>query len=423
MSFDLFITRDVNFTPVGNSLRLDTAGARLRVIPDDRARLESLLTAPDGQEPVLVSFALAELGAALQTGIVDGMYTSDPNTVEAALGILGLTSPDFGQFDVLSFDRETGQLRPYDPEIDVAPPAPPPDPVPEDPTPENPPPPAIDPNLAEGGGPYSLLLDPALGVLYLSEIDGATVAVTGEAQRQDLLDLLADTNVQLDIRVFSSFSETLANFNAGGSDLLLVPQAALLDAAPPAGLTTIQGLPATGTQDGQPIEAVVVDRSGAPMEGALVTFTLESGAGVDSVATGANGRATLNMGGDEAGRAIAKRAYGPDDPDITATSALEALRLAVGLPPSWGTAHARDFIAADFNGDGQVTALDALGILRIAVGLTDQDVPRWVFVDENADLSAIDRNTVTPEYGVALGSGVSEFSLVGILVGNVQEYV
>lgn len=232
MSFDLFITRDVNFTPVGNSLRLDTAGARLRVIPDDRARLEALLTAPDGQEPVLVSFALAELGAALQTSIVDGMYTSDPNTVEAALGILGLTSPDFEQFDVLSFDRETGQLRPYDPEIDVAPPAPPPDPVPEDPTPENPPPPAIDPNLAEGGGPYSLLFDPALGVLYLSEIDGATVAVTGEAQRQDLLDLLADTNVQLDIRVFSSFSETLANFNAGGSDLLLVPQAALLDGAP-----------------------------------------------------------------------------------------------------------------------------------------------------------------------------------------------
>ena len=112
-------------------------------------------------------------------------------------------------------------------------------------------------------------------------------------------------------------------------------------------------------------------------------------------------------------------------PSIGVSSALEALRLALGLPASWGPARPMDFVAADLNGDGQVNVADALGILRVALGLPSEHAPRWVFVDAEADLSALDRtNTLMPQ-GLRLDpvtDSATGLTLTGILVGHVQEY-
>lgn len=127
---------------------------------------------------------------------------------------------------------------------------------------------------------------------------------------------------------------------------------------------------------------------------------------------------------DASGRLDAVRDYSAGDPDITAQDALEVLRLAVGLEPSWGPAEAHDYIAADVNGDGQVTAQDALEVLRHAVGLETEHAREWVFVEADADLGEISRDNVAYDTGVEFAAleGDLDVSLAGILVGSMQEY-
>jgi hypothetical protein len=110
------------------------------------------------------------------------------------------------------------------------------------------------------------------------------------------------------------------------------------------------------------------------------------------------------------------------DRAITANDALQALRLAVGLTKSDGKAEWHDFIAADINKDGQVTANDALNILKFAVGLTDGPSADWVFVDGDADWSAIGRRNTSYEEGIWLEDVVADMNvnMTGILVGDVN---
>ena len=110
------------------------------------------------------------------------------------------------------------------------------------------------------------------------------------------------------------------------------------------------------------------------------------------------------------------------DRAITANDALQALRLAVGLTKSDGTAAWHDYISADINKDGQVTANDALNILKFAVGLTDGPSADWVFVDGDADWSAIGRRNTSYEEGIWIEDVVADMSvnMTGILVGDVN---
>jgi hypothetical protein len=110
------------------------------------------------------------------------------------------------------------------------------------------------------------------------------------------------------------------------------------------------------------------------------------------------------------------------DRAITANDALQALRLAVGLTKSDGTAVWHDYIAADINKDGQVTANDALNILKFAVGLTDGPSADWVFVDGDADWSTIGRRNTSYEEGNWLEDVVADMSvnMTAILVGDVN---
>jgi hypothetical protein len=107
---------------------------------------------------------------------------------------------------------------------------------------------------------------------------------------------------------------------------------------------------------------------------------------------------------------------------IGAFDALQALRLAVGLTKSDGTADWHDYIAADINRDGRVGADDALDILKVAVDLTDGSPADWVFVDGDADWSGINRRNTDYDEGIMLEEALvgTEINLIGILVGDVD---
>lgn len=134
------------------------------------------------------------------------------------------------------------------------------------------------------------------------------------------------------------------------------------------------------------------------------------------------GRApTARERADEVVRIDADRDYlAARDGTPTAADALEVLRLAVGLEPSFGAATPEVFIAADINRSGQVTADDALALLRLASGLESDVQPQWVFVDASADLGATvtGRDAVHYETGVILAQGQDTVMLKGILLGS-----
>ena len=166
----------------------------------------------------------------------------------------------------------------------------------------------------------------------------------------------------------------------------------------------------------------VVDRAGNDLGGATVLFLPEGGEAT-AVPVDMAGRFALDLAEGARGQIRVERDSGPGDPAPTTASALEALRLAVGLEPSWGPAGALDYLAADLDGDGRVTTADALEILRLAVGLAVEPAPRWMFVEAAADLSGIGRDNTQLAPAIALDAlSAAELSFTGILVGHVQEF-
>lgn len=103
--------------------------------------------------------------------------------------------------------------------------------------------------------------------------------------------------------------------------------------------------------------------------------------------------------------------------------ALEALRIAVGIDPSWGPATPLDHIAADITGDGRVSTADALEILRIAVGLHSDHAPRWIFLDEEGVQSVMDgthSGIFDNRFDISGSPDGADLSLTGILVGSLE---
>ena len=173
-----------------------------------------------------------------------------------------------------------------------------------------------------------------------------------------------------------------------------------------------------------PLTGQVLDRAGQALEGTTVTFIPDDAEAAPMSELAAAGF-HLDLAPGMAGRLEASRPHDPaTDSRPTALDALEVLRMAVGLEPGWGAAGPLDFIAADMNADGQVTALDALEVLRAAVGVESEHGPRWVFVDADADMSHIDRDTVAYDTGIMVGALTHdvEVSMTGILLGSIQEF-
>jgi hypothetical protein len=171
----------------------------------------------------------------------------------------------------------------------------------------------------------------------------------------------------------------------------------------------------------------VRDMTGNELDGTVVTFRPE-GRSVNLTRNANNeGDFSFSLSGGASGTLQATRAVQDDDPQTTILDALNILRMAVGITPSFGEAKAQNFIAADLTGDGQVTVLDALEALRAAVGIQSANAPRWVFFDAATDFEGLNlsaTNTHVPQ-GVAINpmeAAQSGVDMVGILLGNMVEY-
>lgn len=170
----------------------------------------------------------------------------------------------------------------------------------------------------------------------------------------------------------------------------------------------------------------VQTHGGDPFPGVKLSFRPnDTGAPAIETASIANGSFEVMIDDGMRGHLAARQDYdAATDPLITAEDALEILRLAVDLEPSWGPADAFDFIAADVDRSGDVTAFDALEVLRHAVGLESDYAPGWVFIDGGAQLDAIQRENVAYDTGINLAAVNADMqpSMSGVLLGDLAEY-
>lgn len=122
-----------------------------------------------------------------------------------------------------------------------------------------------------------------------------------------------------------------------------------------------------GLRSGSTVSLRLVGADAAPRPDTPLQFTLSDGR-TQSVATDADGLIDLTLPAGITGRLDA--ASGSGDPGALGVSdALDILRLAVGLAPSFGPATPLDLAAADVDRSGDVGVGDALDVLRVAVGL------------------------------------------------------
>ncbi len=165
---------------------------------------------------------------------------------------------------------------------------------------------------------------------------------------------------------------------------------------------------------------------GAALDGTEVGFFVTGSAAPSHETTAtADGGFTLQALAGSTGRLDATRAYdAAEDGRPSALDALDVLRMAVGLTPSFGPGTPAAFVAADMDGNGRVEAQDALEVLRAAVGLASDHAPRWVFVDAE-NLPVMDRTSVDFQSGIALDmldADHGALQLTGILTGHMSEF-
>jgi hypothetical protein len=165
---------------------------------------------------------------------------------------------------------------------------------------------------------------------------------------------------------------------------------------------------------------------GRALNGSLVQFTLQDG-GQTVLQTPISGQ--ISVPDLEITRIDATRPWSiaAGDARITVLDALDVLRMAVGLTPSFGPARAQHFVAADMNNDGRITVTDALEVLRAAVGLNSANGPRWVFFDADLEWSALSlsRNSTHVPRGIDIEADWtgSDFGLKGILLGAMSDVI
>ncbi|HBV55086.1 MAG TPA: hypothetical protein DEF12_08645 [Rhodobacteraceae bacterium] len=172
------------------------------------------------------------------------------------------------------------------------------------------------------------------------------------------------------------------------------------------------------------LSITLTDAAGTPVSDARVGFVADGKTSAflaNAVAT--VGDYVVGLGAGAAGAVTAEKAYNPAGAQkIQVTDALNALRLSLGLDPTYGAADAFDFLQADVDQNGKVQVTDALAILRISLGL--DEAPGWTFIDANADLSGVTRNAVPVFNGLDLDplNTDTDVELVGILLGNIDNY-
>lgn len=174
------------------------------------------------------------------------------------------------------------------------------------------------------------------------------------------------------------------------------------------------------------LDVTLTDVAGNAIDGAVVGFST----GVSTARTlaeeteGVGGSYNIRLGSAAIGRVDVTKAYDAEtDPTIGVGDALDALRIALDINPSFGPATPQNLIAADVNGDGRVGVGDALDILRFALDVQTDAVPRWVFVAPDAALPT-DANNVVYDTGIDVASVTAgPVELTGILLGNIDQPV
>lgn len=108
--------------------------------------------------------------------------------------------------------------------------------------------------------------------------------------------------------------------------------------------------------------------------------------------------------------------------DICLDDAIDALKIAVGLPTSKGAHEQFKYISSDFNRNGIVSPIDALSILKYSVDAHTAHQAEWVFIDSDADYSHLNKSNVNYTEGASLivQSSDSYVNLTGILIGDVN---
>ena len=176
----------------------------------------------------------------------------------------------------------------------------------------------------------------------------------------------------------------------------------------------------TVVMDSRPTEPVEISISGAALGGAPVgplDFVVYAGS------SDANGSVVVEVIGESAAvTGYADELNNSQTRAITSQDALEAIRLAVGLPTTAGSLTPFDLVAADFNQDGRVSSQDALEILKFAVGVPDALPSAWVMLDNAADYSQVSRTNVSYLAGSVDASPAADsvLSFTLILVGDVN---
>ena len=71
-----------------------------------------------------------------------------------------------------------------------------------------------------------------------------------------------------------------------------------------------------------------------------------------------------------------------------------------------------------------IDAQDSTAVLRAALGLETDHGSRWIFIDDAADLSGLDRNNSSVATGFRvdeINSDIADLAMTGILLGTMQE--
>lgn len=168
--------------------------------------------------------------------------------------------------------------------------------------------------------------------------------------------------------------------------------------------------------------ATTPDAGHARLADATLSFAPAAGAPLTIGADGV-GRFDLSAAAGQNGLLTLSRAYDPGtDPRIGVMDALEVLRMAVGLEPTYGAATPADLIAADIGGNGRVDVFDALTVLNVALGFEVATPPRWRFLDAQADLSEVRAQNTAAADGVMLDipeNGLPDLDLTALLTGHI----
>jgi hypothetical protein len=155
---------------------------------------------------------------------------------------------------------------------------------------------------------------------------------------------------------------------------------------------------------------------GAPLGGVAIRMTLPDGE-TGSTTTAPDGSFAMSHDGGAVALTTVPGAD-PPAPGITASDALQVLRMAIGIDPDGGAADAFDFIAADVDRNGRVEVVDAVEVLRHVIGQPAEGAGDYVLID--GDPGPQSRDAVVYDAVVdAVLDGDTSLDLAAVPLGDV----